>query len=95
MNFFIIYMYMYIIGLWTLCSIRKHILLCLLSLEFIVLSLFLMLYFYLVNFNYELYFSMIYLSFSVCEGVLGLSVLVAMVRSHGNDYLNSFNSLLC
>lgn len=93
--FFFVYIYIFMVGLWTLCIIQKHLLLCLLRLEFIVLSLFLILYFYLIIFNYELYFRIIYLSFRVCEGVLGLSVLISIIRSHGNDYLSSFNSLLC
>nr|YP_010852739.1 NADH dehydrogenase subunit 4L [Philagra albinotata]WGL39479.1 NADH dehydrogenase subunit 4L [Philagra albinotata] len=90
-----IYLYMYMIGLLTLCMIRKHIFLCLVSLEFIILSLFLMIMMYLLNFNYELYFSMIFLTFMVCEGAMGLSVLVYLIRSHGNDYLNSFSMILC
>nr|AZL35877.1 NADH dehydrogenase subunit 4L [Cosmoscarta exultans] len=95
MLFLLIYMYMYIIGLLTLCLMRKHFLSCLLSLEFIILSLFMILYFYLISFNYEFYLVLIFLTFSVCEGVLGLSVLVSLIRSHGNDYLNSFSLVLC
>lgn len=73
----------------------KHLLNILLSLEFIVLSLFLILFFYL-NFNrYELYFSIYFLSFSVCEGVLGLSILVSIIRTHGNDYFLNFSVLQC
>nr|ATF28561.1 NADH dehydrogenase subunit 4L [Aphrophora alni] len=89
------YMYMYIVGLWTLCSKRKHMFLCLLSLEFIILSLFLTIYLYLMMYNYEFYFGMVFLCFSVCEGVLGLSILICLIRSHGNDYLNSFSMILC
>nr|ATD53072.1 NADH dehydrogenase subunit 4L [Paphnutius ruficeps] len=95
MSFLLIYMYMYMIGLLTLCLMRKHVFSCLLSLEFIILSLFVFLYLYLICFNYEFCFGMIFLSFSVCEGVLGLSVLVSLIRSHGNDYLNSFSLILC
>nr|AZL35890.1 NADH dehydrogenase subunit 4L [Okiscarta uchidae] len=95
MVFLAIYMYMYTIGLLTLCLVRKHFLSCLLSLEFIILSLFMVFYFYLINFNYEFYLVLIFLTFSVCEGVLGLSVLVSLIRSHGNDYLNSFSLVLC
>nr|QNE85933.1 NADH dehydrogenase subunit 4L [Euphylidorea dispar] len=73
----------------------KHLLGMLLSLEFIVLSLFMNLFIYLSMFNYELYFSMVFLTFSVCEGALGLGILVSMIRTHGNDYLNSFSILQC
>nr|AZL35864.1 NADH dehydrogenase subunit 4L [Cosmoscarta mandarina] len=91
----LIYMYMFTIGLLTLCLLRKHILSCLLSLEFMILSLFMIFFFYLMNFNYEFYLVLIFLTFSVCEGVLGLAVLVSLIRSHGNDYLNSFSLVLC
>nr|YP_010620989.1 NADH dehydrogenase subunit 4L [Periplaneta ceylonica]WAX39372.1 NADH dehydrogenase subunit 4L [Periplaneta ceylonica] len=82
-------------GIWVFSSNRKHLLVTLLSLEFIVLVLFLMLYIYLNMFNYELFFSMIFLTFSVCEGALGLSILVSMIRSYGNDYFQSYVMLQC
>nr|YP_008080663.1 NADH dehydrogenase subunit 4L [Mecopoda niponensis]AFK15640.1 NADH dehydrogenase subunit 4L [Mecopoda niponensis] len=82
-------------GVWVFCSKRKHLLATLLSLEFIVLSLFLMLFLLLNSYDYELYFSMMFLTFSVCEGALGLSVLVSMIRTHGNDFFQSFSILQC
>nr|AML26255.1 NADH dehydrogenase subunit 4L [Leiodidae sp. BMNH 1274323] len=72
---------------------RKHMLLMLLSLEFIVLSLFMNLLNFLLLFNNELFFLMIFLTMSVCEGALGLSILVSIIRSHGNDYIQSLNML--
>nr|YP_009561690.1 NADH dehydrogenase subunit 4L [Scopura longa]QAT19801.1 NADH dehydrogenase subunit 4L [Scopura longa] len=88
-------LFMFVSGAWVYTSKRKHLLLTLLSLEFMVLSLFLILFFYLSLINYELYFSMVFLTFSVCEGALGLSILVSMIRSHGNDYFQSFSILQC
>nr|YP_009026955.1 NADH dehydrogenase subunit 4L [Leptomantella albella]AHW52370.1 NADH dehydrogenase subunit 4L [Leptomantella albella] len=38
--------FMFFCGMWVFCSKRKHLLMTLLSLEFIVLTLFIMLYFY-------------------------------------------------
>nr|YP_010373925.1 NADH dehydrogenase subunit 4L [Coomaniella dentata]UPI13506.1 NADH dehydrogenase subunit 4L [Coomaniella dentata] len=84
---------MFICGLIVLCSKRKHLLLMLLSLEFVVLSLYFMIMFLMSNYSYEFFFGMIFLTMSVCEGALGLSILVSMVRSHGNDYFQSFNVL--
>nr|APX39309.1 NADH dehydrogenase subunit 4L [Chaetocnema hortensis] len=72
---------------------RKHLLLMLLSLEFITVSLYLNMYVYMNMMNYEYFFLMIFLVMSVCEGVLGLSLLILMVRMHGNDYLLTFSSL--
>nr|WJZ53061.1 NADH dehydrogenase subunit 4L [Melanodexia sp.] len=86
---------LFIMGVFIFVSNRKHLLSMLLSLEYIVLSLFLMLFIYLNMFSYEFFFSMMFLIFSVCEGVLGLSILVSMIRTHGNDYFQSLNILQC
>lgn len=72
---------------------RKHLLLILLRLEFIILSLFFGLFVYLREINYELYFSILFIGFGVCEGALGLSLLVSIIRTHGNDYVQTFNIL--
>nr|AAX76869.1 NADH dehydrogenase subunit 4L [Drosophila trapezifrons] len=84
-------MILFILGLFCFVSNRKHLLSMLLSLEFIILMLFFMLFIYLNMLNYESYFSMMFLTFSVCEGALGLSILVSMIRTHGNDYFQSFS----
>nr|AMH85405.1 NADH dehydrogenase subunit 4L [Hydrotaea sp. ACMJ-2016] len=86
---------LFIMGLFTFVSNRKHLLSMLLSLEYIVLSLFYLLFIYLNMLNFENFFSMMFLTFSVCEGALGLSILVSMIRTHGNDYFQSFNILQC
>nr|YP_009939496.1 NADH dehydrogenase subunit 4L [Chrysomela vigintipunctata]QNV48737.1 NADH dehydrogenase subunit 4L [Chrysomela vigintipunctata] len=83
----------FICGLIIFSSKRKHFLLMLLSLEFMIVSLFLNLLIYLSIMNYEYFFSMIFLTMSVCEGALGLSILILMIRTHGNDYIMSFSSL--
>nr|YP_010946657.1 NADH dehydrogenase subunit 4L [Margattea bisignata]WGO57375.1 NADH dehydrogenase subunit 4L [Margattea bisignata] len=91
-----IYMFvLFFCGVWVFCSNRKHLLITLLSLEFIVLVLYFVIYFYLLEMDYELFFSMVFLTFSVCEGALGLSILVSMIRSYGNDYFNTYNILQC
>lgn len=87
--------FLLLIGLFIFVSNRKHLLSILLRLEFIVLVLFLYLFIYLNLLGYEGFFSIIYLTFSVCEGALGLSILVSIIRTHGNDYFQSFNILQC
>nr|AXS66157.1 NADH dehydrogenase subunit 4L [Tenebrionoidea sp. 3 KM-2017] len=72
---------------------RKHMLMMLLSLELMVLSLYFLLYFYLSLMSMDLFFLMLFLMFTVCEGVLGLVILVLMVRIYGNDYFKSFSLL--
>nr|ADO60409.1 NADH dehydrogenase subunit 4L [Hydrochus sp. BMNH 840193] len=93
MMIFMFSMVSYLMGVLSFSIKRKHLLLMLLSLEFVVISLYLNLFFYLSYFNYEFYFSMIFLTMSVCEGALGLSILVSLIRTHGNDYFQTFNIL--
>nr|YP_009695435.1 NADH dehydrogenase subunit 4L [Diaphanes pectinealis]QEJ81665.1 NADH dehydrogenase subunit 4L [Diaphanes pectinealis] len=88
------YLYlMYFIGMLVFSFKCKHLLLMLLSLEFMILSLYYGIYFVLCMYSHEYNFIMVFLSMSVCEGVLGLSILVSMIRSFGNDYFHSFNIL--
>jgi len=87
--------YIFFMGSFAFISNRKHLLSTLLSLEFIVLSLFVFLFFILDVLNFELYFTMLFLTFRVCEGALGVSILVSIIRTHGNDYFNSFSILQC
>ena len=84
-----------LIGSYTFVSNRKHLLSILLRLEYIVLSLFFLLFIYLNLLNYEFFFRLIFLTFRVCEGSLGLSILVSIIRTHGNDYFQRFNVLQC
>lgn len=84
---------MFFRGILRLVLRRKHLLLVLLSLEFIILSLFLMLINYF-RINYlEAFISIVFLTFRVCEGALGLSLLVSLIRTHGNDYIKRLVTL--
>nr|YP_010170684.1 NADH dehydrogenase subunit 4L [Orgyia postica]QRZ60691.1 NADH dehydrogenase subunit 4L [Orgyia postica] len=84
---------MFIVGNFIFVLKYKHLLVILLSLEFIVLSVFFLMLIYLSFIDYDLYMLMVFLVFSVCEGALGLSILVSMIRTHGSDYFQSFNLL--
>nr|AXS66027.1 NADH dehydrogenase subunit 4L [Cobelura sp. KM-2017] len=87
------FIFMSVSGLIMYSLNRKHLLIMLLSLEFMVVSLYFGLTIYFSQLFYEFFFLLIFLTMSVCEGVLGLSVLVLMIRTHGNDYISSFSSL--
>nr|AFI54756.1 NADH dehydrogenase subunit 4L [Sastragala edessoides] len=80
-------------GVVIFCSTRNHILLSLLSLEFMVLATYFILFTTMLLFGFESYFILIFLVFTVCEGALGLSLLVMLVRNQGNDYLSSMSLL--
>nr|ADO60381.1 NADH dehydrogenase subunit 4L [Sericinus montela] len=84
---------MFILGNMIFVSKHKHLLITLLSLEFIVLSIFFFFVLFLNFIEFDMYMLMIFLLFSVCEGALGLSILVSMIRTHGNDYFQSFSVL--
>nr|ASN66024.1 NADH dehydrogenase subunit 4L [Cicindela campestris] len=96
MNFMFILFFsmMFFTGMFVFCSKRKHLLLMLLSLEYMILSLYMLMFINLSMYDYEYYFSMMFLTFCVCESVLGLSILVSLIRTHGNDLFFSMN-ILC
>nr|YP_010309896.1 NADH dehydrogenase subunit 4L [Pheosia rimosa]UMR55022.1 NADH dehydrogenase subunit 4L [Pheosia rimosa] len=92
-NMWFIFIIMFMMGNLIFVSKHKHLLIVLLSLEFIVLSIFFFLMIFLMFLSYDMYMMMVFLVFSVCEGALGLSILVSLIRTHGNDYFQSFNLL--
>nr|WOW98979.1 NADH dehydrogenase subunit 4L [Cixiidae sp.] len=88
---FFFFFLLFMVGLLTLFMVRKHYLMSLLSLELIFLSVFLFMTLFLSNFNYEFFFCIMFLVVGVCDGVLGLSLLVYIVRKFGSDYVDSFS----
>nr|YP_009093673.1 NADH dehydrogenase subunit 4L [Ocypode ceratophthalmus]QPZ51179.1 NADH dehydrogenase subunit 4L [Ocypode ceratophthalmus]CEG06210.1 NADH dehydrogenase subunit 4L [Ocypode ceratophthalmus] len=82
-------------GGWGFVSYHKHLLNSLLSLEFMMLGIFWLLGINMSMVGSEIYVCLFFLTLAVCEGALGLSLLVFIVRSHGNDYFKSFNLLEC
>jgi len=94
-NYVVIFVFIFLRGLIRFILNRKHLLSILLSLEYIVLRLFCILLFYLILVNFQGFFTIIFLTFRVCEGALGLSILVSLIRTHGNDYFQRFRILQC
>nr|BDL61398.1 NADH dehydrogenase subunit 4l [Percnon planissimum] len=88
-------LFMVFCGLWGFVSYNKHLLNSLLSLEFMMLGIFWLLSLQMLMIGAEVYFCLFFLTLAVCEGALGLSLLILIVRSHGNDYFKSFNLLEC
>lgn len=82
---------MFFRGLFTFSFTHKHLLLALFRLEFLVLIVFLGLFNLFIIYGVDFYFVLLFLVFSVCEGALGLGVLVNMIRRHGNDLLSSLS----
>nr|AGC94484.1 NAHD dehydrogenase subunit 4L [Scolopocryptops sp. 1 YG-2013] len=84
-----------IMGGWVFLSWYKHMLVMLLSLEIMMLGLYIMLGCWKLMFLGEEMVLMIFLGFSVCEGSVGLSLMVMFVRMYGSDYFNNFSILWC
>lgn len=90
-----LYLVLFIFSLIVFVSNRKHLLITLISLEFIVLILYGVILLCLNIIGYEYYYRIVFLTFRVCEGSLGLSIMVSLIRTHGNDYFQAFNILQC
>nr|YP_010577126.1 NADH dehydrogenase subunit 4L [Striatobalanus tenuis]UZN92572.1 NADH dehydrogenase subunit 4L [Striatobalanus tenuis] len=93
--FFSMPMFMFLVGTWIYISKRKHLMNMLISLEYIVLSTFMLLMLVAFTVGLETYLGLVFLVASVCEGSLGVGMMVGMVRSHGSDYISSFSALKC
>nr|YP_010580836.1 NADH dehydrogenase subunit 4L [Euwallacea interjectus]UZT26982.1 NADH dehydrogenase subunit 4L [Euwallacea interjectus]WEP25219.1 NADH dehydrogenase subunit 4L [Euwallacea interjectus] len=86
-------MILFFSGLISYVLSNKHFLLMLISLEVMVLSIYVILFYYFFQFSFEEFVNMIYLTLSVSEGALGLSILVNLIRTHGVDMVMAFDSL--
>nr|YP_010735486.1 NADH dehydrogenase subunit 4L [Ambigolimax valentianus]WEI33077.1 NADH dehydrogenase subunit 4L [Ambigolimax valentianus] len=71
---------------------ESHVIMLLLILEALMLILLTFLFLLLIEINMNPYMFLLILSFSACEAALGLSILVSLMRFHGNDYINSIVS---
>jgi len=74
---------------------RKHLLNALLSLEIIILGLFCIIISTLTGEIRDLFLTFIILTFGACEARVGLALLVALIRNHGNDFISSINIHKC
>nr|YP_010990587.1 NADH dehydrogenase subunit 4L [Pseudochoutagus curvativus]WOW98901.1 NADH dehydrogenase subunit 4L [Pseudochoutagus curvativus] len=75
-------------GILSLILVRKHFLLSLLSLEFMILSVLYKFLFFSIFLFWFLFFYLFFLVLGVCEGVLGLSLNVYLARYNMLDYVD-------
>nr|YP_010454055.1 NADH dehydrogenase subunit 4L [Euprymna berryi]QXJ42032.1 NADH dehydrogenase subunit 4L [Euprymna berryi] len=83
--------FIYICGVIILVFQWKHILNIMLSFEIMMLGI---IFIFLLSwgmYSSDYSLMMVIVVFGVCEASLGLSLLVSMVRVHGNDYVKSLN----
>nr|UVU30563.1 NADH deshydrogenase subunit 4L [Euceros serricornis] len=69
----------------------KHMLLFVITFEFIMLNIMYMLFNMSNYFNININIIIFFLIINVCESALSLSLIILLVRSHGNDYINSIS----
>nr|YP_009162950.1 NADH dehydrogenase subunit 4L [Uroteuthis duvaucelii]AKT93700.1 NADH dehydrogenase subunit 4L [Uroteuthis duvaucelii] len=83
--------FIYISGMFVLLFQWKHILNILLSFEIMMLGIIFsfLLTWGLNSSDYSI--MMVIVVFGVCEASLGLSLLVSLIRVHGNDYVSSLS----
>nr|YP_010400276.1 NADH dehydrogenase subunit 4L [Tenguella musiva]UQS75975.1 NADH dehydrogenase subunit 4L [Tenguella musiva] len=82
-------------GLIALSLQYKHLLSILLSLEAITMNLFILMFCMSNNLTMSGQTSLILITLGACEASLGLAILVALIRSEGNDYVSSFSTHKC
>lgn len=88
----IVYLYIMLIIFLIVAVMHKYVLVVLILLEIIVLTI--MMVFFLVFRSVNLEFYVIYyIVFTLCERVLGLTILILIVRYSGNDYYYFFDAL--
>nr|UPL65840.1 NADH dehydrogenase subunit 4L [Haedus sp.] len=76
-------------GIMVMLSMRKHLLLTLLGMEFTMLSLFIFMFYTFCFGSSDMCFLLYFLVMLVCEGALGISIMVTLIRTHGNDLIMS------
>nr|AVP25679.1 NADH dehydrogenase subunit 4L [Kalophrynus pleurostigma] len=86
----------FFIALLGLAFHRIHLLSALLCLEAMMLTIFIGLALWPSNFLTSMLMApLIMLTLSACEAAMGLSLMIATARSHGNDNLKTLNLLQC
>nr|YP_006234451.1 NADH dehydrogenase subunit 4L [Gammarus duebeni]AER12197.1 NADH dehydrogenase subunit 4L [Gammarus duebeni] len=83
------------LGLFSFVMNYTHLLNSLLSLEFLALMIYWSLSMSVMNIGSDFFFALFFLVMAVCEGVLGLSLLISGAYSHGSDYMKTYSSLSC
>merc|ERR1712168_1691867 len=80
--FFIILVFRFIISI-----IWYHVIIILMILELFILMIFFLVNLFTLIINYSRFFIFVFITLSVAEARVGLSLLTMLVRNHGNDYI--------
>lgn len=74
---------------------RGHLLIVLILLEAMMLGLFSYFVFGVLGGISNLYLCLAFIRFVACEAAVGLSLLVSLIRTHGNDFVSSLTVYEC
>nr|QQQ88889.1 NADH dehydrogenase subunit 4L [Hyalella tiwanaku] len=91
----ILTLFMLCMSLYAFMVNHSHLLNSLLSLEMMSVTIYFLISVVFTSLGLELFYLLFFLVMIVCEGVLGLSLLVSLVHSHGEDYFKLFNFIQC
>nr|YP_010021595.1 NADH dehydrogenase subunit 4L [Paurocephala sauteri]QOL10536.1 NADH dehydrogenase subunit 4L [Paurocephala sauteri] len=86
---------LFLLGMKMFMSMKKYLLMMLLSLEFLSLILLVNLLNLLNLFSYDSSLIIYFIIIMTCEAVMGLILLTLFSRTHGSDYLKSLNMFMC
>ena len=95
LDFFFVGIIVVCISIITLFIQRIHLLIVLLCLEIVILGLFFFSCSYFGLCRGSCYVAFVLLRFAACEARVGLSLLVALIRSHGKDFISLFCGFRC
>lgn len=82
-------------GFLSLIIQLKHLLGILLSLEAVTINIFILLYGFRTLSRSAGFIALILISLGACEASLGLSILVSIIRTCGNDYVSRLSRQKC
>nr|YP_011017377.1 NADH dehydrogenase subunit 4L [Amblyomma parvitarsum]WQF69040.1 NADH dehydrogenase subunit 4L [Amblyomma parvitarsum] len=85
--------FLYFVGVMSLVINRFHLIMILMSIEFLYMSLVMLIFILFSLLNILNVF--VFLVSIVCEAALGLSLLVLLNFYYGNEMLNSLNLIKC
>nr|AHX97861.1 NADH dehydrogenase subunit 4L [Xiphozele sp. QL-2014] len=88
---FMLSIYLVIMSCLMYSYFYKHLLLNLISLEFIMLNIMLFMYLSMIMMMINLMMISYFLVLIVCESIMSLTLLIYLVRFSGNDYFYSLN----
>ena len=94
-HFLILWGLLVFFGVCAFVSNHAHLLNSLLTLELLSAVMYMCIAAVFRALGAELFYLLFFLVLIVCEGVLGLSLLISLIHSHREDYFKAISSIQC